>query len=182
MWQFLEGGTFSEVMGIATLLTAAAISSSTLPISAIAANYGGFGSSYAEVIDPKTAVLNDETFKSDDVKAGLDGLLNLIKIVGSLKESLSKDAQADIVVALEKDLSPGKIRSTLNQYNNAFAEDTQRGTDRLIRNVIQDVNELGREASIKPGKQRSAAKLATTLKRLTAAEDALKELAAFYPK
>ena len=70
------------------MLTAAAISSSTLPISAIAANYGGFGSSYAEVIDPKTAVLNDETFKSDDVKAGLDGLLNLIKIVGSLKESL----------------------------------------------------------------------------------------------
>ena len=76
------------LLGIATLLTAAAISSSTLPISAIAANYGGFGSSYAEVIDPKTAVLNDETFKSDDVKAGLDGLLNLVKIVGSLKESL----------------------------------------------------------------------------------------------
>jgi hypothetical protein len=52
----------------------------------------------------------------------------------------------------------------------------------LIRNVIQDVNELGREAALKPGKQRSAAKLATTFKRLTAAEDALKELAAFYPK
>ena len=70
------------------MLTAAAISSSSLPITAIAANYGGFGSSYAEVIDPKTAVLNDENLKSEDVKAGLDGLLNLIKIVGSLKESL----------------------------------------------------------------------------------------------
>lgn len=69
-------------------MTAAAISSSSLPITAIAANYGGFGSSYAEVIDPKTAVLNDENLKSEDVKAGLDGLLNLIKIVGSLKESL----------------------------------------------------------------------------------------------
>ena len=66
----------------------AAISSSTLPIPVIAANYGGFGSSYAEVIDPKTAVVNDETYKTDDVKAGLDGLLNLVKTVGSLKETL----------------------------------------------------------------------------------------------
>ena len=66
----------------------AAISSSSLPITVVAANYGGFGSNYAEVIDPKTAVVNDETYKTDDVKAGLDGLLNLVKTVGSLKESL----------------------------------------------------------------------------------------------
>jgi len=166
--------------GLLTLLTAGAISAS--PMNVNAANYGGFGSSYSEVLDPKGAVVNEETYKSDSVKAGLDGLIGLTKTVGSLKEALGKDSQADISSTLQSDLSPGKIRSILNQYNTAFSEDTQRGTDRLIRNVIQDVNELSREASLKPGKPRSTARVTATVKRLTAAEDALKDLAAFYPK
>ena len=33
-------------------------------------------------------MVNEETFKSDDVKAGLEGLQGLVKAVGSLKESL----------------------------------------------------------------------------------------------
>lgn len=36
-----------------------------------AANYGGFGSKYSEVINPKDAVLNEETVSSEDVKEGL---------------------------------------------------------------------------------------------------------------
>jgi hypothetical protein len=35
---------------------------------------------------------------------------------------------------------------------------------------------------VKPGKQRSAIKVTGALKRLTAAEEALRELAAFFPK
>jgi hypothetical protein len=56
----------------------------------------------------------------------------------------------------------GKIRLLLNQFNVAFSEDTQRGTDRLIRNIIQDVTELEREAVVKPGKQRSPVKVPLT--------------------
>jgi hypothetical protein len=55
---------------------------------ATAANYGGFGSSYSEVIDPKTAVLNDETKHSEDVKAGIVGLEALIQSVQSIKSDL----------------------------------------------------------------------------------------------
>jgi hypothetical protein len=54
----------------------------------IAANYGGFGSSYSEVIDPKTAVINEETYKSDEVKAGLEGLNGLLKAISSIKAEL----------------------------------------------------------------------------------------------
>jgi hypothetical protein len=74
------------------------------------------------------------------------------------------------------------IHSPTTQFNAAFSEETQRATDRLIRVFMQDVTELSREASIKPGKQRSPVRLAAVQKRLSAAEDALKDLLAFYPK
>jgi cob(I)alamin adenosyltransferase len=68
------------------------------------------------------------------------------------------------------------------QYNGAFSEDTQRGTDRLIRNIIQDLTELDREAIVKPGKQRSEVKVKAVEKRLNAAADALEQLSAFIVK
>lgn len=41
-----------------------------------------------EVIDPKAAVVNEETYKSDSVKSGIDGLKGLIDVVGNLKADL----------------------------------------------------------------------------------------------
>ena len=64
----------------------AAITLSLAP--AQAAQYGGFGSSYSEVINPKDAVLNDETVKSDDVKAGLEKLRAYQAKVAAIKEAL----------------------------------------------------------------------------------------------
>ena len=53
-----------------------------------AANYGGFGSTYAEVINPKDAVVNTETVKSPEVGEGLAGIQSYIKVVKTLKEDL----------------------------------------------------------------------------------------------
>ena len=111
---------------------------------AYAATYGGFGQGSPEVLDPKSAVVNQETYKSDDVKAGIEGLSALTKTVGDIRASLSSDGQADVTSSFKSDLSRGKVRTVLNKYNAAFEEDTQRGTDRLIRAVIQDVTELDR--------------------------------------
>ena len=49
--------------------------------------------------------------------------------------------------------------SLLCQYNTAFSEDTQRGTDRLIRAILQDLTELDRETQVKPGKARAETKV-----------------------
>jgi hypothetical protein len=68
------------------------------------------------------------------------------------------------------------------QYNEAFSEDTQRGTDRLIRNVIQDLTELDRESIIKIGKTRSEVKVKAVEKRLSAASEALTQLEGFIVK
>ena len=126
--------------------------------------------------------MNEDTFKSDDVKAGIAGLNELTDTVASLKTTLAADGQSDVTSTFKTGLARGKIRNVLNKYNMAFSEDTQRGTDRLIRSVIQDVTELDRELQVKPGKTRSPVKVEAVVKRLTAAENSLKDLAAFYPK
>ncbi|KAJ1411400.1 hypothetical protein B484DRAFT_402649 [Ochromonadaceae sp. CCMP2298] len=146
-----------------------------------AANYGGFGSTYAAVLDPKKAEMNEETYKSGDVTSALEGVKGYTSTVAAMRADLAKDSQTPLSKRLFTELSPGKLRTVLNKYNNAFAEDTQRGTDRLIRNILQDVTELEREAIIKPGKARPESKVRLIERRLAAAETSLKELCAFYP-
>ena len=51
-----------------------------------------------------------------------------------------------------KELDSADVRTNLNKFNEAFAEDTQRGTDRLIRVALQDITELKKESVIKEGK------------------------------
>ena len=55
---------------------------------ASAANYGGFGSKYSEVISPKDAVFNEETINSDNVKAGKAEVSKILAAVASMKEDL----------------------------------------------------------------------------------------------
>ena len=138
------------------------------------------GGGYAEVIDPKTATFNDELKNSEDVKAGVSGLADLTKAVQSIKADLVKDPNVDLVGRVAKDLNAGKIRNVLNKYNQAFSEDTQRGTDRLIRGIVQDVQELERDVLVKAGKSRSESKIKNLTKRLDATESAFKDLAAYY--
>ena len=164
---------------IVALISSVAITVS--PVNAEASKsplYAGGG--YAEVIDPKTATFNDELKNSEDVKAGVSGLADLTKAVQSIKADLVKDPNVDLVGRVAKDLNAGKIRTVLNKYNQAFSEDTQRGTDRLIRGIVQDVQELERDVVVKAGKPRSESKIKNLTKRLDATEAAFNELAAFY--
>ena len=75
----------------------------------------------------------------------------------------------------------GDIRSSLNKFNEAFAEDTQRGTDRLIRVALQDVTELKKDINIPEGKSRSEVKKVVILKRMASLKKALTDLNAFLP-
>ena len=150
-----------------------------LPVNA--ANYGGFGSTYAEVVDPKDVQYSDSA-GSEDVKSGLAALKTFKATIGAMKADLAKDTNIELTARVKKELPIGSVRNSLNKYNSAFSEDTQRGTDRLIRNLVQDLAELDRETLVKAGRPRSEAKVTAINKRLTAAEDALAGLEAFAPK
>lgn len=53
-----------------------------------AASYGGFGRGGSAVLDPKTAVVDQELAKSDDFKAGLKGVAELKDVVTSIEAAL----------------------------------------------------------------------------------------------
>jgi hypothetical protein len=57
-------------------------------------------------------------------------------------KQLEANTQIDLGPGIQKYFPFPKIRAALNDVNEALDEDTQRGTDRLIRNVIQDITEV----------------------------------------
>lgn len=72
--------------GFLALFSSLAIMAS--PMQVQAANYGGFGSTYSEVINPKDSVLNDETAGSENVKSGLASLSEFKVTIKTIKEDL----------------------------------------------------------------------------------------------
>jgi carbonic anhydrase len=115
------------------------------------------------------------------VKAGKASIAKYISSVSSIKADLQKNAQVDIRKRLVEELNPGDIRNALNKFNEAFSEETQKGTDRLIRNVLQDVLELQKDSIVKSDKGRSSVKVGSLVKRLDSTEKALVDLNAFLP-
>ena len=157
----------------AAIALLSALSISSTPV--MAASYGSFGKGATAVIDPTTAVVVGVT---DDVKSGSSSITKYIDTVKSIRSDLSKNAAMDLIGPI-KSLPPAGLRDAMNKFNTAFDEETQRGTDRLIRVALQDITELQREVIVKDGKSRSEAKAAIVDKRLAALEDALTTLSSF---
>ena len=74
------------LLGFLAFFSSLAIMAS--PMQVQAANYGGFGSTYSEVINPKDSVLNDETAGSENVKSGLASLSEFKATIKTIKEDL----------------------------------------------------------------------------------------------
>lgn len=86
--------------------------------------------------------------------------------VKQLKSTLQSDDQADIGPAIRQKLDFVKLRVDLNTLNSAFDEDTQRGTDRLIRLTLQDITELDSANKQKPNVPRSEKRIAIMIGKL----------------
>ena len=59
-----------------------------------------------------------------------------------MESQLAGNPQLDLGPVVKKYFPFDKLRSALNTVNLVLDEDTQRGTDRLVRNVIQDLEEV----------------------------------------
>lgn len=137
-----------------------------LPSNANAAKYGGFGAGSPEVIDPKAAIVDRDTLNSESVQKALQSIKEYQETVKQLKSTLQSDDQADIGPAIRQKLDFVKLRVDLNTLNSAFDEDTQRGTDRLIRLTLQDITELDSANKQKPNVPRSEKRIAIMIGKL----------------
>jgi len=129
-----------------------------------------------EIISAQDAVLDEEALANKDVQAAVTDFRKLAKSVKALTESVNADAQYDLAPVIRKEFDPVRVRTTLNNLNPLFDKDTQYGTDRLQRGILQDLVEIDINSKLTPGKPRSAKKLAAVtekLKKLDATFDKL---------
>ncbi len=150
-----------------------------LPGQANAAKYGGFGAGSPEVIDPKDAIVDEDILKSDSVQKGLAAVKGYKQSVVDMKSALSADSQADIGPKIRKDFDFSVIRSDLNAINAALDEDTQRGTDRIVRAILQDITELEVSQKQKAGVARSEKRLSNVCGKLDKLEKSFDDYLAF---
>lgn len=136
---------------LATLLVA--------PTMASAAKYGGFGADSPLVLDPTQATIDEDILKSSSVQAALGKIKAYRQGVQQMLAALEKEPQTDVGPYLRKEFDFVALRTSLNTVNSAFDEDTQRGTDRLIRNIMQDITELETSNRQKDGVPRSEIRL-----------------------
>lgn len=160
-------------------LFGAAIVLSSSPETANAAKYGSFGAGSPEVLSPTDAIVDDEILNSDAVQKSLQDVKKFLGGVRQMQGALDQNSQTDIGPFLRKEYDFVKLREALNVVNSAFDEDTQRGTDRLIRNIMQDITELETANRQKEGVPRSDRRLDIMKGKLAKLEKAFEEYLAF---
>lgn len=158
---------------------AAAAVLATSPGPASAAKYGGFGAGSPEIVDPSQADVDRDVLASGAVQKALGEVRDFQAAVRSMQSALASDPQANLRPTIVKELDFVKLRSTLNAINPALEEDTQRGTDRLIRVIMQDVTELETANSVKDGVARSERRLGIMKGKLEKLDQAFTDYLAF---
>ena len=164
---------------ITTATTAAAVTLTFSPSNANAAKYGSFGAGSPEVLDPSTAIIDDEILASEPVQNAFAKVKSYKQTVSSIKSTLESNKQADVGPVIRKDLDFVALRTDLNTLNSAFDEDTQRGTDRLVRLIMQDITELETANKQKEGVARSEKRLNIMMGKLEKLDKAFTEYLAF---
>ena len=139
----------------------------------------GVGADSPEVIDPKDAIIDEEILKSDSVQKGISAVRGYKQSVVDMRGMLTADAQSDIGPKIRKDFDFSVVRSDLNAINTALDEDTQRGTDRIVRAILQDITELEVTQKQKAGVARSETRLNNVCRKLEKLEKSFDDYLAF---
>lgn len=166
-------GVLATGSGVAALLAS--------PFAASAAKYGPIGYAPAEVLDPASGTIDKSILETPKVQAALKNVYGYLAAVKEIESRMNSDEQTD-VKRLVSIFEFSALRSNLNTVNSALDEDTQRGTDRLIRATIQDITEIDEAGKLKPGVPRSARKIAIIKGKLAKLDGAFTDFLKFFPK
>lgn len=149
------------------------------PTQSQAAKYGDFGAGSPLVLDASTAEVDADILGSSAVQGAISKIRGYKASAQEMKKTLQADSQANIRPYIVKELDFATIRDTMNTFNTAFDEDTQRGTDRLIRVIMQDITELEQANAQKDGIPRSERRLDTMYSKLAKLDNAFGDFLAF---
>lgn len=151
----------------------------SFPMAGSAAKYGSFGAGSPLAIDGKDADVDEEILASAPVQKAIDQVKGYQSTVREMQSVLQGDAQANVKPYIVKSLDFSSLRDTLNVLNTALDEDSQKGTDRLIRAIMQDITELEIANTQKDGIPRSPRRLEIMQGKLSKLDKAFSDYLAF---
>eukprot|EP00968_Pinguiococcus_pyrenoidosus_P012014 scaffold1016_cov258-Pinguiococcus_pyrenoidosus.AAC.18 len=145
-----------------------------------AAKYGDFGVGSPEVLNPSEAVKDTDAIKSKEVQDSLDKIRAVHDKVKSMRAAVLKDPQVDILGTL-RTIPYADVRIAMyTASNTVFDEDTQRGTDRLIRVIMQDISEAELAAQQKPGVPRTERKAEALRRKMQKLDSGIDDYLKFF--
>lgn len=169
----LQGSQVSARRGFVAQTAGAIAASAFVGVAPSQAGYLtnlGFGDSA-----PAAGDIDKELLASSDVQADLNKLKKYAETAKELSAKFVASPQSDIKPIVNS-FNRAELRTSLNAVGKVFSEDFQKQSDRLVRNVIQDLSELDSLVALKEGVTRSPKKI-KSIERFTSKLD--KDLAEF---
>uniref|UniRef100_A0A6T6NYL8 Uncharacterized protein n=1 Tax=Timspurckia oligopyrenoides TaxID=708627 RepID=A0A6T6NYL8_9RHOD len=131
-------------------------------------------------LTPGSVSMDKAVLKDPAVQKGLSDLQAKRKELSDLQAQFKADSQLDVVSKVNNMFNISKLRDDLNKVNSAFDEETQIQTDRVVRNIIQDISELNSAAKLKPDVPRTPKKIEKTNSWMSKLASDFDKLLAFY--
>eukprot|EP00871_Galdieria_phlegrea_P002245 jgi/Galph1/3020/GphlegSOOS_G1667.1 len=119
-----------------------------------------------ESLKTDTVQLNEEMLKNPQVTEGIKNLKNYRQKVLNICEEFKKNPQMEVQQLVRDTFDVAHLRNDLNNANRVFSEETQITTDRFVRNILQDVNELESISGLLGDNTRTPRKIENTEKWL----------------
>jgi len=135
-----------------------------------------------ESLTSETVQIDAEAMKDPQVKKGLENLRAYRKKVLDMCSAFQKDPQLEIQQLVRDNFNVAQLRDDLNKANRVFNEETQITTDRFVRNILQDVDELESVSGLLEDKTRTPRKIENTQKWLKKLYHDFDRFLALYPE
>lgn len=118
--------------------------------------------------------------ESEDMKQALAVIKQYAGFLKDTSASFSSDPlNYDVVSPLRNTIKIDTLRDSLNSVNEAFDEETQKTTDKVVRSIIQDIGEIETNSALR-GKERTPKKVERTKQWLAKINDDFDRLISFY--
>ncbi|GJD12456.1 hypothetical protein Gasu2_65390 [Galdieria sulphuraria] len=134
-----------------------------------------------EALTSESVELDSDAMKDPQVKKGIENLKAYRNKVLDMCSAFQQNPQMEIQQLIREGFNVAQLRDDLNKANRVFNEETQITTDRFVRNILQDVNELESVSGLLDDKTRTRRKIENTQKWLKKLYHDFDRFLALYP-
>ncbi len=126
------------------------------------------------------AIVDKSILESSSGKAALATLRKYQSDIIELYTEFKADPQLKLTSRVNKMFNISELRDALNVFGEAFDEAAQLETDKVVRNIIQDIGELEAAVALREGAVRTERKIQRTTDWFEKLVSDFKKLVSFY--